>query len=156
MKKTLLIGWLLLIAYFSTTAHLLVLDPSTWFNSYEYNSFGVLKDLLNRDSAFYYRYLENGKTMSDLSMEFYFRKMAHSFFYGSLAILFVINLPWKRMKYIVGVLLTMLVATMDELNQFLIVGRSGRLIDILLDSAAALVVVISYALISRYINKQEN
>lgn len=118
------------ITYLSNTPHLYVSDISSWFNSTDYENV-ELKDVFKTGSLFYEPWLdERGK-------EFYLHKLGHFVFYGSLSVF----LFW-RSSNIKTILLKLLLITafafLDEIHQFFVVGRSGRLMDVMFDMSSVL------------------
>ena len=81
---------------------------------------------------------------------FYIRKFAHFFLYFVLAIfVFIllrefINIDYKLIFF--TILICMLYATTDEIHQLFIVGRTGRIFDVIVDtSGATLSTMLSYS-----------
>lgn len=146
-----------LIFNFSTTSHLLVLNPSTWFNSAEYSDKVHISDLKNLNSSFYWGYFENGQNIYGLKLEFYMRKLAHIIMYATLSVAMYFNLFKYKNKLFISVLLTACIAFVDEVNQYLLIGRSGRLMDVILDTSAATVtLIVLNIIIILFINKKIN
>lgn len=114
-----------LITYLSNTPHLMVSHIHTWINSSQYEHV-TLYDVFKKGSPFYQPW------GGDRSIEFYLHKLGHFTFYGSLAIF----LFWKSSSFKKTVLKLILIAGfafLDEVHQFFIVGRSGRLMDVAFD-----------------------
>lgn len=141
MKKVLLVSWVIMIFYFSSTSAIKVTDPSTWMNQTVYSTHVSLTDILDSDSQFYLGYLENHHTYFDLGLEFYLRKLAHILVYSMLSLFILLNLQRFRMRYTIAWLFTVSIAFVDEANQFMMEGRSGRLLDVTLDSTAAFILL---------------
>lgn len=94
------------------------------------------------------------------AIEGFVRKGAHMTEYAILAILIYIwlgrwRLPGRRMICIAAVL-TMLYACSDEFHQLFVAGRAGRVSDVLVDSAGAVVGLALLLFIKMCINKLVN
>lgn len=145
MKKIFLLFWLVLIFYTSSTTAIQITHPYTWVNGTIYSDQVSLSGILHAESQFYLGYLENHDSYLELGTEFYLRKIAHVFVYAFLSLFFFWNLSRFRLFFRVTFswLLTVFIAFIDEFNQYLMVGRSGRLLDVALDSSAALILLSS-------------
>ena len=90
--------------------------------------------------------------------EFIVRKSAHMFSYCILAILLFMSVYEKDIKKssIISFLSTFLYACSDEFHQLFIPGRSGEIRDVMIDSIGGIIgiVIISFVLKNRYINKK--
>lgn len=99
--------------------------------------------LLDTSSSFYHIYSIKGD-FPYLAI----RKVGHFIFYGFIAI--SLSRAEKRNNlFLNGVLATMLtigIGILDEVYQYLLVGRSGRMLDIGIDAAGSFVFVIIYLL----------
>lgn len=139
MRKILLFLFLFMIAVFSSSPSLLVKDPSTWIETPRYVSEFEISFLVTLDSDFYKPY----GVFRD-SSEFILRKIGHFIAYASLALLFCLNLArWKlRYRLFFSWLFASFVGFADEFNQYFIIGRDGRLMDVILNSSAAFVAVV--------------
>lgn len=116
----------LVITYLSNTPHLKVLDVTSWFNTSEYEHINFT-DIISNRSLF----LQTWEMTYDI--DFYLHKVGHLVFYGFLAIF----LFWRSSSYkriIIKLILVIGFALADEVHQYFIVGRSGRLIDVLFDT----------------------
>ena len=73
--------------------------------------------------------------------EFLIRKSAHMFLYFVLAILIYMSISkgYSYKYYIVAFVLSAMYACSDEIHQLFIVGRSGEIRDVLVDSTGALI-----------------
>ncbi|MGF7534900.1 VanZ family protein [Bacillus mexicanus] len=115
----------ILITYLSNTPHLSVLDVNTWFNSGKYENIRF-SDIVSKNTLF----LDPWEKTYDL--DFYLHKLGHFSFYGFLAIF----LFWRSSSYRKALLKLLLIvgfAFTDEVHQYFVVGRSGRLMDVLFD-----------------------
>jgi VanZ family protein len=99
--------------------------------------------LLDTSSSFYHIYSIKGD-FPYLAI----RKIGHFFFYGFIAILLfrVGNRKSLQLNGILSVLLTICVGILDEVYQYFLIGRSGRLLDILIDAAGCSTFVLLYLL----------
>lgn len=114
-----------LITYLSNTPHLSVLDVNTWINSSEYEHI-KFSDIVGEKTLF----LDPWEKTYDL--DFYLHKLGHLLFYGFLAVF----LFWRSSSYkklLIKLILIIGFAFADEVHQYFIVGRSGRLMDVLFD-----------------------
>ena len=129
MKKIGLIFILLCIGYFSNTPNLRVLEIHTWINQPLYEKGLTLKHLFQASSPFYFPYV------GPFNLEFYMHKLGHlsAYFLATFAI--VLSYPNLKLRYVM--LMIMGFAFLDEIHQFFVVGRSGRLVDIALDCSSS-------------------
>ncbi|WP_440170057.1 VanZ family protein [Bacillus sp. Brlt_9] len=114
-----------IITYLSNTSGLIISDISTWLNPASYENVTIY-DVFKKGSVFY-------SPWSDVrDLEFYLHKMSHFIFFGMLTLcLFWGNKGVK--KFILKFVLIFGFALIDEIHQFFIVGRSGRLADVIFD-----------------------
>ncbi|UNL87144.1 VanZ family protein [Priestia koreensis] len=145
MKKVLLLLMMIAIFYFSQTPGLLVLDPSTWVHSGEFRDGVDIASILKPGGTFYLPYHPG------IDAEFVTRKIAHFSFFGLLSLLFLWNLK-GRLRYVLAWLFTALYAFTDEIHQAFTVGRDGRILDVMVDSAGALLFLLIATSI-RYIRR---
>lgn len=97
--------------------------------------------LLDRNSSFYHLY-----SMKEDFPYIANRKIGHFLFYGFIAIsLFKVG---KRRKLLLnGFLATILaisIGILDEVYQYFLIGRSGRMLDVLIDGAGSCIFVVIY------------
>lgn len=82
-------------------------------------------------------------------IEGYVRKAAHMTEFGILAVLIYIWIgKWPfttRKKMLLAILATVLYAASDEIHQLFVAGRSGRVTDVMIDSAGAILGVLIFA-----------
>ncbi|MEJ9304703.1 VanZ family protein [Priestia megaterium] len=135
LKRVLLILLLLAISKFSHTPHLLVTDPSTWTNSSVWDHNATLWSILHPSSEFYTSYTYG------FDLEFILRKIAHLSFFGMLGLLFYWNLKEQRHRYVKAWLCLAAFAFLDEVHQAFIIGRDGRIVDVMIDSFGAAVML---------------
>ena len=90
--------------------------------------------------------------------EFLIRKSAHMFLYFVLAILIYMSISkgYSYKYYILAFVLSAMYACSDEIHQLFIVGRSGEIRDVLVDSTGALIGLIIVYLYNTYIKKKSN
>ena len=90
--------------------------------------------------------------------EFLIRKSAHMFLYFVLAILIYMSISkgCSYKYYILAFVLSAMYACSDEIHQLFIVGRSGEIRDVLVDSTGALIGLIIVYLYNTYIKKKSN
>lgn len=90
------------------------------------------------------------------AIEGYVRKAAHMTEYAILAVLLYIWLgKWQftiRKRMLLAIAATALYAASDEFHQLFVAGRSGRLTDVLIDSAGAILGVLIFAGVKRCIS----
>lgn len=135
MKKVFLILLMFIILKLSATSGLRVIDPTTWFNETEYIKESGLEFLVNFESDFYLPY------DNILNMNFILHKLSHIIFYSLLGFLFYINFN-KKMKYALPALF--LFAFSDEILQYFVIGRSGRILDVSLDFIAGTICILIF------------
>lgn len=128
LKRGLLIFLLLAISKFSHTPHLEVTNPSTWSNSSVWDYNATLWSILHPSSEFYTSYSYG------FNLEFILRKIAHLSFFGLLGLLFYWNLKEKNYRYIKALIFVAIFAFLDEVHQAFIIGRDGRIVDVMIDS----------------------
>lgn len=136
MKRVALLLLVFSIYYFSNTPDLRVAEPKTWVNEPHYEeSVNGLSFVKTLQSTFYTPYSREELLYRD----FILHKVSHVVFYGFLSYLILINLAKVRCRYLLAWLFTTLFAFTDEIHQYFVVGRSGRLYDVILDSSAAFI-----------------
>ncbi|KRD85000.1 acetobutylicum phosphotransbutyrylase [Bacillus sp. Root147] len=140
LKRILLVLLLLSISKFSHTPYLEVTNPSSWTNSSVWDHNATFWSVLHPGSEFFTAYSYG------FNVEFIVRKIAHLSFFGILGLLIYWNLQKQRYRYIKAWLYLGLFAFLDEIHQAFIIGRDGRLIDVMIDSAgAAMMLLILYS-----------
>ncbi|HWO98873.1 MAG TPA: VanZ family protein [Bacillus sp. (in: firmicutes)] len=137
MKKWLLWLTMLGIIQFSNTPHLVVSDPSTWINKPQFEENVTIAFLVDTESVFYFPW------MNVIQKEFILHKLGHVVFFSLLTIFMLLNMRETRLRYVNAWLWTTLFAFTDEVHQFFVVGRSGRFVDVLLDSTVSFICLIS-------------
>jgi VanZ family protein len=136
MRKRLLILLMIAIFYTSNTPGLRATEPATWFAFPAFKEGVSLVSVLEPGSRFF------KPVPFSTEDEFLVRKTAHVTFFGLLALLFYLNLPSRKGRYLRAVLLTGVFAFTDELHQAFILNRDGRLADVLLDTAGGAAVML--------------
>lgn len=137
MKRWLLWLTMLGIIQFSNTPHLIVSDPSTWINKPHYEENVTLAFLLDTESVFYFPW------MNIVQTDFILHKIGHVVFFSLLTTFMFMNMKETKMRYVNAWIWTTFFAITDEIHQFFVVGRSGRFVDVLFDSAVSLACLMS-------------
>lgn len=73
------------------------------------------------------------------------RKVFHFLFFGSLAVLFYISIRSRKIRY--AWLCASIGGALDEVHQIFVPGRTPSAADVLLDSLAALLFLVIFALL---------
>jgi len=97
--------------------------------------------LLDKSSSFYHIY-----SIKEDYPYLAIRKTGHFFFYGFIAIsLFKVG-KWKSLLVngFFATILTICVGILDEVYQYFLLGRSGRMLDVLVDAAGCFIFVLIY------------
>ncbi|MGG0750490.1 VanZ family protein [Priestia megaterium] len=128
LKRVLLVLLLLSISKFSHTPHLAVTNPASWTNTSAWDYNATLWSVLRPGSEFYTSYSYG------FNLEFILRKIAHLSFFGVLSLLFYWNLKEQRYRYVKAWLCLATFAFLDEVHQAFIIGRDGRIVDVMIDS----------------------
>lgn len=128
LKRVLLVLLLLSISKFSHTPHLAVTNPASWTNTSAWDYNATLWSVLRPGSEFYTSYSYG------FNLEFILRKIAHLSFFGVLGLLFYWNLKEQRYRYVKAWLCLAAFAFLDEVHQAFIIGRDGRIVDVMIDS----------------------
>ncbi|OLO27398.1 acetobutylicum phosphotransbutyrylase [Priestia megaterium] len=119
---------ILAISHFSHTPHLKVTNPNSWSNTSVWDHKATFWSILHLGSPFYTSYTYG------FDLEFILRKIAHISFFGLLALLIYWNLRKSSSRYVKAWFLLTCFAFLDELHQAFIIGRDGRIIDVVIDS----------------------
>ena len=137
---SLLIGWMLLIFFMSNQPA----DISNKQSDLAINLFSIIGIDLNNHL---------GEIAS-----FVVRKAAHFteyFILGVLSTVTVLHMTWKR-RWVCGLGFCVAIACLDECLQLFVSGRSGKVIDVLIDGAGALVGLLIVYLVVRIISGYKN
>lgn len=97
--------------------------------------------LLDTSSAFYHIY-----SIKEDYPSLAIRKTVHFFFYGFIAIsLFRVG-KWQSILVngFYATILTIFIGILDEVYQYFLLGRSGRILDVLVDTAGSFIFVVIY------------
>lgn len=109
----------------------MVSDIHSWVNTSSYEQNINFFDIFKKNSVFY-------NPWSDVrDLEFYLHKVGHFTFYGSLSVF----LFWKstnRKTFLLKLILIAGFAFADEIHQYYVVGRTGRIMDVYFDMASAM------------------
>lgn len=108
----------------------MVSDINSWFNTTEFEHINFL-DVFREGSLFYDPWENIG------GVEFYLHKLGHFLFYGSLSVFLFWRSSSIKVVFIKIFLITGF-AFVDEIHQYFVVGRSGRLMDVLFDMFSVL------------------
>ena len=147
LKRIALYLTILAIVYLSNTPHLIVENPQTWINPPQYKVGMSIQSLFHPQSSFYLPYGDiYEKVYGSNSSEFLLHKLGHIVFYSLFAFLLYLNL--RTSKLMIWFLATFFALT-DEVHQMFVMGRDGRLVDVLLDSWAVMLTLILVHLIGR-------
>jgi VanZ family protein len=148
LNKFFIIVMVLMITYLSNIPDLKVTDINTWANKPHYEEKISAVSLIKFSSSFYNLYKKPFTT------EFYMHKLGHITSYALLTIFLITTCTQtKKRKILVGVFLFALI---DECHQFFVVGRSGRIMDVILDSCISLVTILMIIGIKKWIFKTRN
>jgi len=129
LKKIIFILLLAVIFQLSNTPSIQVSDPKTWINETQYEKNLPIEKFFHKNGDFYRPY------QNIHHKEFILHKISHVVFFSFLTVFAYIN--FKRHRLIKSWLFVTLYAASDEIHQAFIVGRSGRMMDIVLDSTAS-------------------
>ncbi len=143
MKKflsiVLLIGWMLVIFLFSNSPG----KDSTETSSRVITTFIEIRDNITNNST-----SELDRTIIIENLSFIVRKFAHISEYIILAILMYNVLYNYNIKdYWIVLLLCILYSCSDEFHQLFVPGRSGQVVDVLIDSIGIVIGTLSYYLV---------
>lgn len=136
MKKIFLFVCMLLIIYLSNTPNLYVSNPETWINHRLYEKGIHYTFVFNIKTEFYRPY------SNVINKEFILHKLGHMSAYSFLTYLAYINTRRREIKLRYIWIFVTFFALTDEYHQFFIVGRTGRLIDVVLDSSISLILLL--------------
>lgn len=107
--------------------------------------------IVNTTGLFFHLHLDEEQLREiAAAIEYFVRKAAHMTEFAILAVLFYIWLARWGMERIrrgcLAAFLTMLYACSDEFHQLFVAGRSGRISDVLIDSAGAVLGMVLFML----------
>ena len=95
-----------------------------------------------------------------LDLDHIVRKTAHFIEYAILAAAWVFHFMLRRKGYRIGVVLSILITSLyaasDEFHQIFVVGRSGQISDVLLDSCGAVTGALLFLSLIIMLRKQRN
>lgn len=134
--------WTIFLFKWSNTSNLQVIDPSTWLNSGIKNSANHLSMLIDLSSEFYLGYFYRFGPL-EIGLNFYAHKLAHILGYTMLGYIAYKSFESKRKRRILyPICYVMVIATFDEIHQLLTFGRSGRMMDVVLDTVSAIILLL--------------
>ncbi|MFP3725778.1 VanZ family protein [Priestia filamentosa] len=137
MFKKLLLGLMIVIIFqLSSTSSLQVINPETWSNQTVYKDANLL-DVFDTHSRFYDSYFPTKNGIFYAKLDFFAHKIAHITAYSMLSLLFLINIKRRRNAFKKAWSLVLFVAFLDECNQYMIEGRTGLFLDIIVDTTSA-------------------
>jgi VanZ family protein len=125
---------MIFIGYFSNTPRLEVLNFLSWLNQPDYEQGIRFLYIFKSGSPLYDGY------MQPFGIEFYMHKLGHLTAYVLLTVFTVLSFKQLRLRFVI--LFVAMFAFADEIHQYYIVGRSGRLMDVALDTSFALIVLL--------------
>lgn len=145
VKYIILILWMMLIFWFSNQSGNISCEMS---DGIIFSVVKLIENVLNIS-------LENEKTITIFA--FLIRKVAHFFLYFVLGILWMILLKEYRVslgkQVIYSLLFCLIYSCSDEIHQLFIPGRSGNLIDTMIDITGSLCSILPIYLFKKYNNK---
>lgn len=108
--------------------------------------------LLDKSSSFYHLY-----TLKGDFLYLAIRKVGHFFFYGFIAIFLLRVGKWRSLLVngFLATILTLCIGILDEVYQYFLIGRSGRMLDILIDAAGCFIFVVIY-MVARGLGRQRD
>ncbi|MEK3992229.1 VanZ family protein [Robertmurraya sp. FSL R5-0851] len=108
--------------------------------------------LLETSGSFYHKY-----SIKEDFPYLAIRKTGHFFFYGLIAIsLFRVG-KWKNLLVngFFATILTICVGILDEVYQYFLLGRSGRMLDVLVDAAGCFIFVVIYMVARKMVRHRD-
>lgn len=141
------IAWMGLIFYFSSQPGSVSSVQSSQFE-------GILSEIVPTTKQFFGFIKDYGLSI------FSIRKLAHMFLYFILAILSYMSIYLLKGDYVLAVkssmLIAILYASLDEIHQLYIEGRSGLLTDVWVDSIGVFMGIIVVSIVKIYKKKCKN
>lgn len=156
VKRIALVVMLIAIFQLSSTSFLRVIEPTTWLNQTEYVEKAHLSDVLDKESSFYGSYFPVGSGLQYASVNFFAHKASHTLFYGVLSLLYLANISSRKHVFKIAWFLVLLTAVADEVNQYMVAGRTGMLLDIYVDMTAATIFLFGAFLYRKLRKKKTN
>lgn len=123
---------MLSIIQLSNTPNLVVSDVGTWFNEPKFEKEIDPNSFVDLKSDFFNPY------SNVFNKDFLLHKLGHVVFYSLLTFMLYLNLK----KYKLTLLICALFAMSDEMHQYYVVGRSGRMMDVLFDIIVCLLALL--------------
>ena len=145
IKYIILILWMILIFWFSNQNGTISSEMSD----------GLISEVVKFIEIILKNSLDNEKIIE--AFAFLIRKVAHFFLYFVLGILWMNLLKEHRVslgkQVIYSLLFCIMYACSDEIHQLFIPGRSGNIIDTMIDTTGSLCSIITIYLFKKYKNK---
>ena len=145
IKYIILILWMILIFWFSNQNGTISSEMSD----------GLISEVVKFIEIILKNSLDNEKIIE--TFVFLIRKVAHFFLYFVLGILWMNLLKEHRVslgkQVIYSLLFCIMYACSDEIHQLFIPGRSGNIIDTMIDTTGSLCSIITIYLFKKYKNK---
>lgn len=144
MIKKLLLGIMIIVIFqLSSTSSLKVIHPKTWSNQTVYDHNANLSDVFHLDSRFYGGYFPHKSGIFYAELDFFAHKISHITAYAILSILILSNMKSRKHAFKRAWLGVVLIAFLDECNQYLVVGRTGLFLDVIVDSISAFIALLT-------------
>ncbi|PFJ30253.1 MULTISPECIES: VanZ family protein [Bacillus cereus group] len=144
MIKKILLGIMIVIIFqLSSTSSLKVIHPKTWSNQTIYDDKANISDVFHLDSRFYGGYFPHKNGIFYADLDFFAHKISHITAYAILSILILSNIKSRKHAFKRAWLGVVLIAFLDECNQYLVVGRTGLFLDVIVDSASAFIALLT-------------
>ena len=87
-------------------------------------------------------------------LEFLIRKATHFVTFGAIGVALYVAFPKLKYRIVTSILLTFVLATIDETHQYFTLGRSASLQDVLLDTSGATTFLVIFQCIRLLIQKR--
>ncbi|MGX9136346.1 VanZ family protein [Rummeliibacillus sp. JY-2-4R] len=87
-------------------------------------------------------------------LEFLVRKATHFFTFGAIGMAIYIALPRKKFRFLIAILMTFLIAAIDEFHQSFTAGRTSSYQDVLLDTIGAIILVVVFKCIHSLLKRK--
>lgn len=131
----------------SSTSSLRVIQPESWSNETQYQKEIHLTEFLDKESRFYDGYFQYKYAIFQASPDFFAHKLSHILAYSFLTIFIYYSFK-KRNRMFQTWFMISFIALLDEINQYFIIGRTGLLIDVVLDSISSMITLMMILFIS--------
>lgn len=146
MAFIVMIGWMGLIFYFSSRTGSVSSAQSSQMQEMIFNVVPNIKDA-------YLKIAGSGIGI------FHIRKLAHMFLYFMLAVFVYVFMYMKTKNFVIGIKISMLIsvvyAALDEIHQLYVVGRSGQLTDVWVDSIGVFIAIVIISIVEIVRSKKQ-